>query len=77
MKARKNKKHGELWIKIKELIRSIAENSDDCDYDEKNMKIKLNSDDELSLNKMVEIPTIAIVVGVFFLKLANIIHKFS
>ena len=32
------------------------------------MKIKLNSDDELPLNKMVEIPTITIVVKAIFFK---------
>ena len=38
----KTKKYEELWIKIRDLIRSINKNSDD--YDEKIMKIKLNSD---------------------------------
>ena len=38
----KIKKYEELWIKIRDLIRSINKNSDD--YDEKIMKIKLNSD---------------------------------
>ena len=32
------------------------------------MKIKLNSDDELPLNKTVEIPTIIIVVRAIFLE---------
>ena len=45
----KNKKYEELWSKIRDLIRSITKNSDD--YDEKYMKIKFNSDDELPLNK--------------------------
>ena len=35
------------------------------------MEIKLNSDDELFLNKMVEIPTIAIVVGAIFLEISK------
>ena len=48
-----------MWIKIRDLIRSINKNSDD--YDEKYMKIKFNSDDELPLNKKLKIPTIAIV----------------
>ena len=38
----KIKKYEELWIKIRDLIRSINKNSDD--YNEKIMKIKLNSD---------------------------------
>ena len=32
------------------------------DYDEKYMKIKFNSDDELPLNKMIEIPSMIIIV---------------
>ena len=64
----KNKKYEELWIKIRDFIRSITKNSDDYDYDEKYMKIKLDSDDELPLNKTVEIPTITIVVRAIFLE---------
>ena len=60
----KIKKYKELWIKIKDLIRSITKNSDH--YDEKYMKIKFSSNDELPLNKMVEIPTMTIVVRVVF-----------
>ena len=33
-----------------------------------NMKIKFNSDNKLPLNKMVEIPTITIVIRTVFLK---------
>ena len=50
---KKFKKDEELWIKIRDLIRSITNNCDD--YDEKCMKIKFNSDDELPLNKMVKL----------------------
>ena len=60
----KIKKYEELWSKIRDLIRSITKNSDD--YDEKYMKIKFNSDDELPLNKTIEIPTMAIVIRVVF-----------
>ena len=35
------------------------------DYNEKYMKIKYSSDDELSLNKTIEVPTISIVVRAF------------
>ena len=49
------KKHEELWSKIKDLIRSINKNSDD--NDEKYMKIKFNSDDELPLDKAIEVST--------------------
>ena len=60
----KIKKYEELWSKIRDLIRSITKNSDD--YDEKYMKIKFNSDDELPLNKMIEIPSMIIVVRAVF-----------
>ena len=59
------KKYEELWIKIRDLIRSVTESSND--YDGKNMKIKFNSDHELPLNKTVEIPTITVVVRAIFL----------
>ena len=44
----KIKKYEELWSKIKDLIRLITKNSDD--YDEKHMKPKFNSYDELPLS---------------------------
>ena len=53
---------------MKDSMRSIIEKSDDYDYDEKYTKIKLNSDDELPLNKTIEIPTITIVVRAIFLE---------
>ena len=43
------KKYEELWSKIRDLIRSITKHADG--NDEKYMKIKFNSDDELPLNK--------------------------
>ena len=44
----KTKKYEELWIKIRNLIRSVTKNSDG--YDEKYLKIKFDSDDKLPLN---------------------------
>ena len=58
------KRYEELWSKIKDLIRSITKNSDDCD--EKYMKIKFKSDDELPLNKAIEIPSMIVVVRTIF-----------
>ena len=49
----KIKNYEELWIKIRDLTRSITKSLDD--YDEKYMKIKFHSDDNLPLNKMIEI----------------------
>ena len=55
----KTKNYEELWIKIRDLIRSITKILDD--YDEKYMKIKFHSDGYLPLNKMIEIPIVTIV----------------
>ena len=41
------------------------------------MKNKFNSDDELPLNKTIEIPSIIIVARAICIKITNIIHKFS
>ena len=60
------KKYEELWIKIRDLIRSITKNSEY--YDENYMKTKFNSDDELPLNKTIEIPSTTIVVRAIFLE---------
>ena len=51
---------------MKDLIRLITKNSDD--YAEKNMKIKVNSDNKLRLNKTMEISTMIIVIRAFFLE---------
>ena len=66
--------------KIRDSIRSITKKSDD--YDEKYIKIKFNSDQELVLNKTIEIPSMTILRFCFyersvFMKLTNIICKFS
>ena len=62
----KIKKYEELWIKIRDLLRSVTKNSDD--YDEKYMKIKFNPDDESLRNKMTEIPIMIVVVIAIFHK---------
>ena len=63
----KIKKYEELWIKNK-VTNSVSKKSDDYDYDEKYIKIKLNSDGESPLNKTVLNSTITIVVRAFFKK---------
>ena len=60
----KIKKYEELWIKIRDVIRWTAKNLNH--YNEKHMKIKFDSDDELPLNKIMEIPIVTIVVKVAF-----------
>ena len=59
MKAKKKFwKYEEIWRKVRDLIKSITENSGD--YDERYMKIKFNSDEKLPLNKTREIPSMLI-----------------
>ena len=70
----KAKKYEELWSKIRDLIKSIMKNSDN--YVEKYMKIKFNTDDDLPLNKTIEIPSIINVVRAVFMKITHIIRKF-
>ena len=65
-KESKEKKYGELCSKTRDLIRAITKNSDD--YDEKYMKIKFDSDDDLPLNKTIEIPTVTTVIRSVFHK---------
>ena len=43
------KRYLELWNKIRDFIRLITNNSDN--HNEKYMKIKINSDDQLPLKK--------------------------
>ena len=46
------------------VVRPVTKNVDN--YDEKYMKIKFNSDDELPLNKAIEIPIMITVVRSVF-----------
>ena len=55
-----------MQIKIRDLIRSMAKNLND--QDEKYIKMKFDSDDELPLNKIVEIPIMTTVVRAVFLE---------
>ena len=59
-----DKNYEELWIKIRDIIRSITKGLDY--YDQKYVKIKLDSDDNLPLNKSIEIPLVATVVRAVF-----------
>ena len=56
MKTKNKKTHEELLSKIRELISSITKSTND--YFEEYMRIKFNSNDELPLNKMIEIHSI-------------------
>ena len=57
----KTKKYEELHKEIKDLIRSITKNSNDCD--EEYMKTKFKSDGEL--NKTIEISSMTILSASF------------
>ena len=71
----KIKKYEELWIKIRDVIRSITEKWDN--YNEKYIKIKFDSDDNWPLIIMKKIPIVTIVVrATIFMKIMNIIRKF-
>ena len=63
-----------MWIKIRELIKSVAKKS--VDYDAKYIKIKFYSDDELPLNKMIEIAVMLIVLRAIFFFFLKAIIKF-
>ena len=58
------KTYKELYDKIRDLVRSISNNSDD--YDQKYMKIKFNSDDDLPSQKILELYEIIIVLRSVF-----------
>ena len=53
-------KFTELWDQIKNLIKKIDDKPGD--YDKKYMQIKFNSDDNLPLNKILQIHNITIVI---------------
>ena len=61
---RKDTHTKKLWNKIRDLIRSITDNSDN--YVEKYMKIKFNSDDGLPLKKTLELYHVVIVARSVF-----------
>ena len=64
MKPKTLKKYEELWNKIRDLTRSITNNSED--YDEKYLKVKYNSDNDLFQKKTVEHSYMIIVVRSVF-----------
>ena len=60
------KKSKELWNKTTDLVRLITNNSNN--YDEKNIKFKFNSDDDLPLKKMLDLYNMIIVLRSVFHK---------
>ena len=58
------KTYEEHWNKVRDAIRSITNNSDN--YDKKHMKIKFNSDNDLSPKKTLKLYNTAMVVRCVF-----------
>ena len=69
------KKYGELWKKIRDITRSITNNSHN--YDDRHMEIKFNSDCDLPLKKALKLYELTIVVTSVFHEGHNTIQKFS
>ena len=59
-----SKKNENVWGTVWDLIRLAVRKSED--YDQKYIKIKFHSDDELPLNKTIKIPVMITVVRAIF-----------
>ena len=61
------KMYSEVWNGVKDCIEKIN-NSELGEYDKDYMKIKLNSDDDIPLNKVLNFPTITVIIRNIFEK---------
>ena len=59
------KMYSEVWNRVKDCIEKIN-NSELGEYDKDYMKIKLNSDDDIPLNKVLNFPTITVIIRNIF-----------
>ena len=66
-------KYTKLWDGIKNSNKKI--NNTSGEYEKDFMKIKINADDNLPLNKPVKLHNMTITIRSVF-KMVNIIHKF-
>ena len=55
-------KYQEVFDRLKEIIKKINDYSQPIKYDDNYMKIKFNADDNISLNKILYLPTITITI---------------
>ena len=55
-------KYQEVFNGIKEIIRKIIDYNQPIKYDDNYMKIKFNTDDNITLNKIIYFPAITIIV---------------
>ena len=58
------KKYNDVWNGIKNKIKEV--NNDECDYEKDYMKIKLNSNDNLTLNKPLKFHLMTIIISYVF-----------
>ena len=55
-------KYQEVFDGIKEIIKKTNDYSQPIKYDDNYMKIKFNTDDNITLNKIIYFPTITIII---------------
>ena len=60
------KKYSEVWKGIKDCIEKINNNNKLREYHKDYMKIKFNSDDDISLSKQLNFPTITVIIWKYF-----------
>ena len=67
-------KYAKLWDEIKYLIKAI--NDGKAGEYGKDMKFRFESDDKLSLGRIIELSMLTVVVMSVFEEVVNIIHNF-
>ena len=70
------RKYAEIWSGIKGQIEQINGSKSE-EYGKHYMKIKFNSDNDLSLNKQLKFMSLTVLVELLLKKMVNIILKFS
>ena len=70
-------KYQEAFDGIKEIIKKVNDYGQPIKYDDNYIKIKFNTDDNVSLNKIIYFPTITIIIRSVTKKIINIILNFS
>ena len=68
------KKHNDVWNGIRDKIKEIS--SGECDYEKDYMKIILNSDDNLPLNKPFKFHNITITIRSVLKKMVNFVRNY-
>ena len=68
------KKYNDVWNGIRDKIKEIS--SGECDYEKDYMKIILNSDDNLPLNKPFKFHNITITIRSVLKKMVNFVRNY-